>query len=307
MPLRAQNGVVPSTAPEIVSRVEIERGASPGLLGLHLENAPLGEVAAALERELACEIELPGKLSELRLTADFSPRPPERLFPALARRVNCRLQGLFHLGKAPVGAPYIRSSKLFSEGPTPVLLPRSLNAEAALSLLQSGGVKIETDSEATLPGIVRFPRNGTPLRATLDAVARATRLTWWPKVRLEPRKSVDAAAEEDDRRQAHYSDLVALTPEERREEIAADLERLESLTGAARDLALSRMVSDVQGLGTLFERTPGEHRDGIRTRLTGIGSDYWTVLSGLPSERQASFASLLEALRDLNSRLRPNR
>jgi hypothetical protein len=306
-PLLARSAETPLPTPEPISRVEIERGKTPGLIGLHLENAPLGEVAAALERELACEIDLPGKLSELRLTADFSPRPPERLFPALARRANCRLQGLFHLGKAPTGTSYLRRGTLLSEGPAPVSLPRSLDAEAALALLRSGGVAVETEINAPLSGVVRFPRNGTPLRFTLDAIARATRLTWWPKVRLEPRKSVDAAAEEEDRRQAHYTDLVALTSEERREEIAADLSRLDDLSDAARESALSRIVGDLQGLGTLFERTPGEHRDGIRANLMGIGGDYRAVLSGLRSERQSEFGSLLAALRELGARLQPNR
>ena len=296
-----------AAAPKAAAAVVLSRGEDPSQVGLWALKAPVGEIADAMERELGCEIELEGKLQEFPLTAKLSLRSPERLFPALARRLNCRLTVRYKLGRPPDGSPYGKTEGLFAERPAPASLPRTVKASTLVALLKREGIAVETDPAIPPEGIVHPPRDGLALRVTLDFLSRATRQLWWPVVRFTPRKSVDAAAEAEDRIQTNYTDLLAFTPEERQEEIEADLDALDHLPLDARNAALARMVGDVSGLGTLFDRTPGEHRDGIRARLRQIGADYWAVLFSFPADRRVELRGLIDTVRELRERLREPR
>lgn len=301
--------MVPATPAPIasVARVAIPKGEDPTLVGLWASEAPAEEVTAALEQELGCQIELVGKVPAHPLTLNLSPRAPERLFPALARRMNCRILLLYKLGRLPVGSPYEKGEGMFAEGPTPTPLPRSLEVGQLLALLRSAGVQVETDPVTPPRGKVRLPQAQLPLRVTLTYLSRTTGMAWWPVVRLTPRKSVDAAAEGEDRRQAYYTDLGALTSQERREELTADLDELDRVPLEEHDAALGQFIGDVAGLGTLFDRTPEEHRAGIRARLRLIGADYTEVLDSLHKDRRAELQKLVDAVRDLRERLREPR
>lgn len=298
-PLAVRGEEAPKTAP----RIFFVPGEDPTNVGLWVSKAPFGEVASALEQELKCQVEVSGRLVQLPFTGKLSPRSPERLFPALARRLNCRLQLGYRLGKPPSGAPYENQDSPLADRPTPMLPVRTAEAPQVLAMLRQAGIAIESDPAAPPEGTVKVPRAGLSLRLTLDFLSRATHQTWWPVVRFIPRKSVDAAAESDDRRQTFYTDLLAFTPEERREEIAADLEAFDQLLLEQQDGALAQMVKDISSLGLIFTRTPEEHRFGVRARLRQIGADYGEVLASLP-ERRAELQPLIDAVRQLRASLR---
>jgi hypothetical protein len=286
------------------AKVEFPEGEDPTQPGLWALNASFGEVAAALEREFQCQVEFPDQFRSLRMLLKLSPRSPERLFLPLARRLNCRLQIRFKLGKPASGAPYEESDGMFAEELAPASMPRELEASGLVALLRRAGVIVETDPANPPQGMVRLPKTRMPLRVTLSFLSRATKQAWWPVIRLTPRRFGSGAAAEDARQQAYFEDFQALTPEERREEMAADLEELDRVPFEAEEAALARMVKDVSGLGLLFERNPPEQKVTLRARMRLIGADYWEVLSALPADRRTELRPLLDAVRALRERLR---
>lgn len=285
--------------------VELTRVEPGPLLGLRVDDGRLAEAMAALERELGCEIRLGGSLGERRLSAVLSARIPERLLLALARRVEAEPQVAYHLRPREAGAPPGPPPPwYFARDPAPEGLPASLELEAAVALLRGKGVPLELEGAEEPRGTARLPRTPAPLHAVLAALCRAGNLTWRPVITLQPRRAVDQAAEEDERRHAQYAELNRLTPEERREEFEAEISAALALPPEQRAVRLGRLAADLDGLGTLLRRTPAEHREGFARRIAAIGADCGAALQRVSPARRGELAPVLASLRALEALLR---
>src|SRR5262249_31644363 len=117
LPARAQLAEKPqapvpqlSTLNPQPSSVRVVRDASWGAYGLRAENAPLRSIGAALERAIGCPVEVDEKIGSRPFTLAPPPRPPDRLFRALARGAPPRLWIPYRLRRrAPGEAPHAGS------------------------------------------------------------------------------------------------------------------------------------------------------------------------------------------------------
>jgi len=283
------------TAPPGV--VEIARDRTSAGYSLSARNATLDEIGRELQRVTGCRMEVNEELRKARFTLKLSPRPSERIYRTLARRagammsVDYRLERSTSGGAAPGPLAFARDPVvLVAEQPAPV--------EEVLRRLD-----VPVELEEGLGGSVRLLAVRHPLRYALDRIAAQLSARWYPRVRLEARKPVDAEDAETDRMLRHLTDLSDLPPRERREEIHAELERLEGLPPDEQPAGLAQMARDVLSLATLLRSAPGEHREGLAADVLGVAWDYGVVLSHLPRSRREHFQPVAEALAELRSRL----
>jgi hypothetical protein len=269
-----------------------------GGCGMEAREAPLEQLAHSLARVSGCAVELDEKLRGRRVTLDLAPRPLERLFPVLARRLDARLSILYRL--KPWRAEYIRrkGSLVFAGRLVDLEMSRPLDLDEALRQL---GVPLEVEDGVS--GRVRLSAARYPLARVFDRIADQVNAKWETVVRLEQRKPVDAEAAALERMHSHFGDLAGLSPGERREELASDLEAMLELPGDQREQRLERISTDILSLASLLQSVPGEHRAQIGPRVHAVAGDYWSVLSRLPEERRSLCAPLFAALEGLRQRL----
>jgi len=126
---------------------------------------------------------------------------------------------------------------------------------------------------------------------------------WVAVVRLQSRTAPDPEMAALGRMHDHFSDLAALSPDERLEELASDLEAIGQLPPEERDQRVRQVAGDVLSLATLYQSVPGEHREQVAPRILAVAGDYVAALSRLPPERQAPFAPIADALAQLREHL----
>jgi hypothetical protein len=292
----ASPGRVPARADEVPS-LRVRRDQSLNQYGIESRDVSVAQIADALARASGCVVEVDEDLRSRRLTADLGLRAPERLFAALARRVDARVTVRYRLASAPA-ATRRRGSLAMASAPTPLYLAAPVELREALRRLP-----VAVDVEGELRGAVRVASADLPLARVLDQIARQVGATWKAVVFLETRRPLDAEAAAAERMRAHFGDLFHLSPSERREELAADLESLEALPSAERTHRLSRMAADILSMATLLHETPGEHRGPILTGIQAIREGYQAALSRLSPPLRTEAEPVHRALRELDQRL----
>jgi hypothetical protein len=291
----------PASAHEVLPSGRAEARWDPAQAGYSLRatEAPLRVVAAELARVTGCRVDVEKKLGEQLVTLELSPRPAERLFYVLARRgsawldISHRLRPLAPLEAWRGGSSVFTDELVSLEISQPVEL-----AEAVRRL------PVPVSVEEGVRARVRVFAARHSLRKVLDSLAEHARAGWTTTVRLTPRSALDAEAAAEDRMRAHFSDLARLSSAERRGEIEADVEALSLLPPAKRGESVRRMADDVLSLGTVFASVPGEHRATVGSRLLAVARDYWTVVSGIPQDRRSELQPVLDAIRELDQKLR---
>jgi hypothetical protein len=243
-------------------------------------------------------VEIDEKLRDVRLTLELAPRPPERLFPVLARRAFARLSVVYRVRPFPPGGVRQAGSLLFADGLVSLRLREAVELPEVWGQL---GVPVEV--EEGVEGTVRMDVARRPLAWVMDRIAAQVGATWVAVVRLEARRFVDPEAETYTRMRSHFSDLARLSSMERREELAAEMETLAELPTDRRAEGLRRMADDVLSLATLLHEVPGEHRAATAPYVLGIAADYRAVLLDLSEERRGRLAFLFHVLDDLRLRL----
>jgi hypothetical protein len=161
--------------------------------------------------------------------------------------------------------------------------------------------KVEVAQE--VEGTVRLQAARHSLSWVLDRITDQVSAEWRVVVRLDRRNPPDAAAADQERMRTHFDELSGLPPAERREEIAAELDRIEALPVLQQTAAVSVMARDVLSLGTHLRETPGEHRGPVWAGVLGISRAYSGALAALPAGRRALFDPVSEALGHLAARL----
>lgn len=261
-------------------------------------NAGLDTIAGALARKTGCRAVVDEPLKALPLRVDLGPRPAERLFQVLARRAGARLEVRYVVTPLASGEPVFRGARAFAEEPAELELREPTPLDEALQELN---VPIRIAGE--VDGYVRLLAPSQPLRRILDRLCEQVQGCWHAEVRITARRPADAEAAADERRRAHFDDLSGLPPDERRDELAADLERIERLPPADREAALRRTADDVLSMAEHLRRTPGEHRGPVWEGVSGIANDYATVLDRMPGSRRERYAPIAAALGQLRIRL----
>jgi hypothetical protein len=268
--------------------VRVVREGSRTRYALRVTQAPLPEVADSVARATGCTIEVDPKLEPVALSLDAEPRSAERLYLALARSVPARLsiRYRFRLGGSP-GAQLFAHESVEVQ----VLRPTSLRELAA-------ELPAPVEVDEGISGRVILSGSRCTLGMLLDEIARQSRSSWTTVLSFEPRLGGDAEAAAAERMHEHLSELASLTGSDRREEIADELRRLESLSGDERQLAVRRIARDILSLGTLLKRVPGEHRGPVMGQVLPVARDYLHVVRG------RAFPELREALAELEGELR---
>jgi len=238
-------------------------------------------------------VEVDKELRSRRLTLHLSPRPPERLFPVLARRAGARFSNNFRF--KPRG-PGVRqgNSRLFAREPVSMTVTAPAEFEEVLQALE-----IDVDVAEDVAGKVTLATSAQPLATVLSRLAHQVDAVWEPVVRLEYHKPVDAEAASYERMLSHFSELAALSPAERREEIQAELESLGRLGPDEQPTGIARLAGDILSLGSLLRTVPGEHRAAIGPQVVGVAADYWAVLSRAPGGQRSAFRQIVGALGQL--------
>jgi hypothetical protein len=167
--------------------------------------------------------------------------------------------------------------------------------------LEQLGLRAEV--EEGVHGDVEVSASRTPIAQVLDRVAAQVGAQWQTVIRFEPRRAADTSAAREEGRRIFYEGLAALSPAERREELAAELAALERLPPEQRERALHRLETGIQNMALVVRQAPGEHRAALLGHVHAIQRDFWTALVGLPVDQQRRTAPLIRALRELQQRL----
>jgi hypothetical protein len=269
-----------------------------GGFAVEAEEAPLERILAALARASGCRAEIAPELKERKLTLNLVARPPERLFLVLARRAKLRAAVTFRFTRLEAGPARRPGSLLFARQPVSHETREPVLLEQALRDLD---VRFQLEPEVNVPVRVRAVRH--TLGAVLDNLAAQANAKRNTVVRLEQRAPGEDAAAEYERSQAHFFELARLPEAERREELLADLEEIESLTGDPRALALERTSQNVLSLESYLHNDSGEFPGPIWRRVEGVVADYWVVLRRLTPARREHFSPLVAALEELRRRV----
>jgi hypothetical protein len=284
--------------PSLQPSVEITRDHSRHLYGIRASDAPLPSIALALSRATGCRIEVDERLPRGAFTLDLAPRSLDRLILVLARRANARVTMCYRLTPAPSGAAPRHGSSLLADGPVSLEIRKPVDLARALDQL---GVR--TEVAEGISGRVHVFAARTPLAKVLDQIGGQVGADWQTVVRFEARNPADAAAAEEERGRFFYADLARLSSQERREELAADMESLHALPPEQRAPEIQRLATQLTGMAMLVKQTPGEHREPVFARVQAIILDYRTVLVRLPADQQADVAPLYRALQELPRQL----
>ncbi len=284
-----------SADPAPAPLIRIQRDSARGLWGLETVNARLADIAKALSRSLACEIELDEKAADARVTTFISPRSPERLVPLLGRRANifATLHYRFGIGEAVTPSPPGFGKELLTQD-----FREPMEVEDALRAL-----RLSAEIAPEVRGKVRLNSARVPLHRVLDQIAAQSGSKWSVVIHLKARTAADEIAAREDEPRFFYSDLARLTAEERREEIGSDLEFLMELPNSERETAVKTLAGNLSGMTTLV-REAQENRGTVTGHVTSIARDFDLALRRLPSGDRAWAAPLFDALRELSLGLR---
>jgi hypothetical protein len=295
-PLGTRAGIAqdtPATLP-----VEVRQDQERGVYTLRASDATLEEIGKALAQLTECTVEVDKRLRKERLTFHLTAPSPERLFPVLARGTFVRLSVVYRLKPAEPGDASPRGALVFTGQPI------SLDTAQPINVTDVGQhLGVPVDVEKGVQGRIQIRAARRPLAWIMDQIAAQVNARWENVIRLEARSLVDAEADDDERMHAHYADLARLSPAERREELASDLEAIEKLPPERWAEGMRRMADDLLSLATLLHGTPEEHRPYFTPRIRAIVGDYRTVLSRLRGERRAQLAPVFRALTDLQQHL----
>ena len=284
--------------PNAAPHIRIQRDSDKGVWGLESTNARLGDVAKALARSMACTITVDPKAAERRLDTVIMPRSPERLVPLLGRRANVSATLVYRFEMPRVGEAATSSPAGFGKD----LVARDLREPLEIDeAIRSLGVPAELGKG--VHGKVRVNSLRAPVHRVLDQIAAQTRSRWSVEIRLRDRTAADEIAAREEAPRLLYSDLARLNPEERREEIQADLEALENLPEEEQGEAVKTLAGNLKEMGSLVKEAQ-ENRGAVAGNVSAIARDYSLALRRLPSDNRAWSAPLFDALRELSLELR---
>ncbi|MCC6442760.1 MAG: hypothetical protein IT210_04790 [Armatimonadetes bacterium] len=274
--------------------IRLTRYRKSGEIGLKAVRAPMKDIASTLERATGCAIEMDKELQEGRHTLDISPRPAEKLFHALARRVAARIVVTYRLKHLLAGETAPPGNPLFAGRQVSVNQKRPEEPEI---LWQQLGITVEMEED--IVGKVVLTARKEPLARALDRAAAQLQARWETVLRLEPRFRSGESADPEEEMRDHFTDLAKMTSKERQEEIRADISAIESLPEDRQEAGVLWMAGNVTGLASLLKSVPGEHRERVALKVAAVAQDYWNVMDRLPPSSRARFDPVCQALLQL--------
>jgi hypothetical protein len=277
--------------------LRVQRDTARGQFGLKAAGIVLADALPVLEQATGCTIRADEKIAEMPLDCDLSLRSPDRLFLGVARQIGAKFRLSYQfrplrrgemeriLRSAFVGQ--IVSFKPQDERQTVQEIGRRLGLEFV--------------TEGGLTGTVRVRSVDRPLVRILDSIASQLRARWDVVITLEEtdRHNLGSDALSYDTIQRHFSELIRLSPEDRRLEISARVDALRNLDGDARSQTLQRLEADIAGISQLYQGVPGEHRDDVRHLFFTLGQQYYGAFARLPDAASPFYRSTFEKLDEL--------